>query len=160
MRWKLTEWTMPSFEEFDLIARSIPTRIQLCKERRICAPIVQIRRFLVLGIAVALGMVLALHVQAADKLRIYVSNEDSGEITVVDPGAGQVLQRLNVGKRPRGIKLSPDGKFLYVALSGSPSAGPEWTNQSFRLRSQRRWHRRGGPGDLQTLAYAAQRPGS
>ena len=32
-----------------------------------------------------LAACLALHVQAADKLRIYVSNEDSGEITVVDP---------------------------------------------------------------------------
>jgi YVTN family beta-propeller protein len=72
----------------------------------------------------ALGIVLALPAKAADKLRIYVSNEDSGEITVLDPAAGQVLQRLSVGKRPRGIKLSPDGKLLFVALSGSPNAGP------------------------------------
>src|SRR5262249_14996302 len=35
-----------------------------------------------------------------------------------------VLKNINVGKRPRGIKLSPDGKLLYVALSGSPIAGP------------------------------------
>src|SRR6202162_1627534 len=73
---------------------------------------------------VALATVLALPAAAADGLRIYVSNEDSGEITLVDPAAGQVLQRLSVGKRPRGIKLAPDGKLLYVALSGSPSAGP------------------------------------
>src|SRR6266481_4174044 len=28
------------------------------------------------------------------------------------------------GKRPRGAKLSHDGKSLFVALSGSPKAGP------------------------------------
>jgi YVTN family beta-propeller protein len=69
-------------------------------------------------------MAFALRAEAAGKLRLYVSNEDSGEVTVVDPEAGQVLQRISVGKRPRGLKLSPDHKLLYVALSGSPSAGP------------------------------------
>jgi YVTN family beta-propeller protein len=73
---------------------------------------------------VALALVLALPAKAADRLRIYVSNEDSGEITLLDPVAGQVLQRISVGKRPRGIKLAPGGKLLYVALSGSPNAGP------------------------------------
>lgn len=55
---------------------------------------------------------------------IYVSGEDSGEIVVVDADKGEVSARIPVGKRPRGIKLSRDGKLLYVALSGSPRAGP------------------------------------
>jgi YVTN family beta-propeller protein len=55
---------------------------------------------------------------------LYVSNEDGGDVAVVDPNTGQVLARIAVGKRPRGIKLSRDGKLLYVALSGSPRAGP------------------------------------
>src|SRR5262249_56827124 len=59
-----------------------------------------------------------------DHLRFDVSKEDSGEIAVVAPEAGEVLQRISVGKRPRGIKLARDGKLLYVALSGSPAAGP------------------------------------
>ena len=29
-----------------------------------------------------------------------------------------------LGKRPRGIQVTPDGKSLYVALSGSPPAPP------------------------------------
>ena len=33
-------------------------------------------------------------------------------------------QTIDVGKRPRGISVSPDGRQLYVALSGSPIAGP------------------------------------
>ncbi len=54
----------------------------------------------------------------------YVSGEESGEIIVVDVDKGTVAARIPVGKRPRGIKLSRDGKLLYVALSGSPRGGP------------------------------------
>ncbi|HTB60919.1 MAG TPA: beta-propeller fold lactonase family protein, partial [Polyangia bacterium] len=54
----------------------------------------------------------------------YVSGEESGEIIVVDLDKGTVAARIPVGKRPRGIKLSRDGKLLYVALSGSPRGGP------------------------------------
>jgi YVTN family beta-propeller protein len=61
---------------------------------------------------------------ARAKTEVYVSGEESGEIIVVDVDAGQVAARIPVGKRPRGIKLSRDGKLLYVALSGSPRGGP------------------------------------
>ena len=56
--------------------------------------------------------------------RLYVSAEDGGEVVVLDPARGEVLARIPVGKRPRGVKLSRDGKQLYVALSGSPKGGP------------------------------------
>jgi YVTN family beta-propeller protein len=55
---------------------------------------------------------------------LYVSAEQAGEVVVVDPVAAKVVAHIAVGKRPRGLKLSPDGKFLYVAQSGSPRAGP------------------------------------
>jgi PQQ-dependent catabolism-associated beta-propeller protein len=55
---------------------------------------------------------------------VYVSLEDGNEVVAVDPDRGAVVARIAVGKRPRGIKLSPDGKWLYVALSGSPRGGP------------------------------------
>ncbi|HTU61741.1 MAG TPA: beta-propeller fold lactonase family protein, partial [Polyangiales bacterium] len=55
---------------------------------------------------------------------LYVSAEHSGEVVVVDPESAQVVQRIAVGKRPRGLMPSPDGKVLYVAKSGSPPAGP------------------------------------
>ncbi|HSS39277.1 MAG TPA: hypothetical protein VLT58_10955, partial [Polyangia bacterium] len=45
---------------------------------------------------------------------VYVSAEDSGEILAVDVDKGEVAARIAVGKRPRGIKISPDGKLLYV----------------------------------------------
>lgn len=56
--------------------------------------------------------------------KIYVSDETGGEVVVVDAAQGSVLGRIPVGKRPRGMKISHDGKTLYVALSGSPIAGP------------------------------------
>lgn len=57
-------------------------------------------------------------------LKLYVSDETGGSIVVVDPVGGKVLDRIAVGKRPRGMKVSRDGTKLYVALSGSPIAGP------------------------------------
>jgi PQQ-dependent dehydrogenase (methanol/ethanol family)/PQQ-dependent catabolism-associated beta-propeller protein len=54
----------------------------------------------------------------------FVSNEDSGDISIIDLQTRSVLQTIAVGKRPRGLRLSPDGKKLYVAVSGSPKATP------------------------------------
>ena len=53
----------------------------------------------------------------------YVSDEQSGTVVVVDPATGGVVARIAVGKRPRGLVLSPEGHKLYVALSGSPGGG-------------------------------------
>ena len=56
--------------------------------------------------------------------RLYVSDERGGDVVIVDPQSARVLGRIAVGKRPRGIVVSRDGKRLYVALTGSPAAGP------------------------------------
>lgn len=56
--------------------------------------------------------------------RILVTNERSGDLSVIDGPTHKLLATLPLGKRPRGLKLSPDGKRLYVALSGSPIAPP------------------------------------
>ncbi len=53
---------------------------------------------------------------------VYVSNESSGDMTVLDPNQPQAISTVPLGKRPRGIHAS--GGFLYVALSGSPAAPP------------------------------------
>src|SRR5262249_52315433 len=57
-------------------------------------------------------------------VRLFVTNEASGDLSVIDPATQAVIATAPLGKRPRGIKASPDGKSLYVALSGSPNAGP------------------------------------
>lgn len=56
--------------------------------------------------------------------RLYVTNEMSGDISVVDPVARALVATIPVGKRPRGVRISPDASTLYVALSGSPIGGP------------------------------------
>lgn len=56
--------------------------------------------------------------------QVLVTNERSGTLSVIDGGTRQVVATIELGKRPRGLKLSPDHKLLYVALSGSPIAGP------------------------------------
>ena len=55
---------------------------------------------------------------------LYVTNEQAGSLSVVDTKDGEIVATLPLGKRPRGLTLSPDGSRLLVALSGSPIAGP------------------------------------
>jgi len=55
---------------------------------------------------------------------VYVSDEEGGLVVAVDPVTATVVAKIPVGKRPRGLKVSRDGKKLYVALSGSPRGGP------------------------------------
>jgi YVTN family beta-propeller protein len=61
---------------------------------------------------------------AGGAYRLYVTNERSGDLTVIDGTNFQVTATIPVGKRPRGIHVSPDGKTLYVALSGTPIEPP------------------------------------
>src|SRR4051812_1593031 len=55
---------------------------------------------------------------------VCVSNERAGTVTVIDGADGKVVATIPIGKRPRGVHPSPDGKTLYVAVSGSPITGP------------------------------------
>lgn len=61
---------------------------------------------------------------AAPGSLICVSNEKSGTVTLINGENHEVVATIPVGKRPRGIHTSPDGKLLFVALSGSPINGP------------------------------------
>ena len=54
----------------------------------------------------------------------YVTNEGSGEVTIIDVALDSVVGTIPVGTRPRGSRVSPDGTKLYVALSGSPRCPP------------------------------------
>jgi YVTN family beta-propeller protein len=56
--------------------------------------------------------------------RIYVTNEVSGDLTVIGSNGYKVIATVPLGKRPRGIHASPGHKTIYVALSGSPIGGP------------------------------------
>ena len=62
--------------------------------------------------------------QPVGDYQIFVSNERSGDLTVIGGADFKVIATIPVGKRPRGIHVSPDGKTLYVALSGTPIEAP------------------------------------
>ena len=81
-----------------------------------------------LSVAGALALIAAATVpvpaQAAAAYQVFVTNERSGDVTIIDGGDFKVVGTIPVGKRPRGIHVSPDGKTVYVALSGTPIEGP------------------------------------
>ncbi|GAC1697062.1 MAG: YVTN family beta-propeller repeat protein [Steroidobacteraceae bacterium] len=67
--------------------------------------------------------------ERAQAARAWVSNEDDGTITVIAVETLQAVATVEVGKRPRGVVLSHDGRLLYVALSGSPKCPPPVTDE-------------------------------
>jgi YVTN family beta-propeller protein len=89
-------------------------------------------------LGVVLGSALLLWLTAAkshaEDYQIFVSNEKSGNLTVIsssrpsgvatDGADFKVTATIPVGKRPRGIHASPDGRTVYVALSGTPVEPP------------------------------------
>jgi YVTN family beta-propeller protein len=61
---------------------------------------------------------------AAGANLVFVTNEFSGDLSIVDGSSGRLFGTYPVGKRPRGIRLSPDGRTAFITLSGSPVAPP------------------------------------
>jgi YVTN family beta-propeller protein len=56
--------------------------------------------------------------------RAYVSNEDGNSVTVIDTQRAEAIGTIDVGKRPRGMKVDRAGKRLFVAVSGLPKCPP------------------------------------
>src|SRR6266481_1615178 len=46
--------------------------------------------------------------------RVYISNEGSGDLTVIDPVKMEALATVPLGKRARGIHPSADAKLIFV----------------------------------------------
>jgi YVTN family beta-propeller protein len=65
----------------------------------------------------------------AHAARAYVSNEDDGTVSVVDTQRLESVATVAVGKRPRGMVLSRDGKQLFVVTSGLPKCPPPLTDE-------------------------------
>jgi PQQ-dependent catabolism-associated beta-propeller protein len=50
---------------------------------------------------------------------VFVPNESTSEVTVLDGATGRIEGHLATGPRPRGVELSPDRRTLYVAASNA-----------------------------------------
>src|SRR5262249_24391434 len=79
-------------------------------------------RFVVFGLFFFIAF--AAHAQKGAAYQVFVSNEKSGDLTVIYGATLKVTATIHAGKRPRGVPGSPDGKLLYVALSGTPIEPP------------------------------------
>jgi YVTN family beta-propeller protein len=88
------------------------------------------------NLASAFGLALLLCAPAARAGRAYVSNEDDQSVSVIDTDRAAVVGTVEVGKRPRGLKLSPDGAHLYVAVSGMPKCGPTVSDEECARRKR------------------------
>ena len=80
--------------------------------------------FLLGAVGCALVLLCPGRVRAAAGYEVFVSNEKSGELTVISGDDFKAVATFPVGKRPRGIHASADGKTVYVALSGTPISPP------------------------------------
>src|SRR5437870_4560322 len=54
--------------------------------------------------------------------QLWVSNEVGNSISVVAPRTNTVTATITVGKRPRGMALSPDGRTVYVGAQRQDDA--------------------------------------
>ncbi len=55
--------------------------------------------------------------RGAQPERVYVTNERSSTLSVIDAAIDRAVQSIAVEGRPRGIHVSPDGQRVYVAIS-------------------------------------------
>ena len=68
----------------------------------------------------ALPVLLAAAASRADS--IFVSDERGDDLRVLSSESHGLIATIPVGKRPRGMCLSPDGKTVYVALGDEARA--------------------------------------
>jgi len=49
-----------------------------------------------------------------DGKRLYISNEDSAQVSVLDTGSGAIIATLSVGHEPEGVRVAPNGTWVIV----------------------------------------------
>src|ERR1700742_654559 len=74
---------------------------------------IDLRLIAVLGFSL-LGFLLSF--DPAFAFLAYVSNEKGNSISVIDTDKMETIATIKTGQRPRGIEVTRDGKFLFVAV--------------------------------------------
>jgi PQQ-dependent catabolism-associated beta-propeller protein len=110
-RWSPWRLSMGSFtQEMNWIHSDTMKANRLAKRRGDV-----LRRSLVLCAVIGLAIATADRFAVAET--VYITLEKDNALAVVDGDTGKLVTTAKVGKRPRGIVLSRDGKQLYVAAS-------------------------------------------
>lgn len=68
-------------------------------------------------VSLLLMALITVSVNAAPTGRIFITNEKGDSVSVINGSTLEVEATIEIGERPRGIGLSPDGSELYVAVS-------------------------------------------
>jgi YVTN family beta-propeller protein len=55
---------------------------------------------------------------------VYVTNETTGNLSIIDGVTGKVKSTHPLGSRPRGLRLGLDGRTFFISLSGAPRSLP------------------------------------
>ncbi len=57
--------------------------------------------------------------------KVYVADEGSNTVTVIDAASFEKIGNIPVGKGPHNVQVSPDGKWVWVTNNGEPGAPGE-----------------------------------
>src|SRR2546428_473406 len=118
------------------------------------------------------------HARAGAEVRVFVTNEKSDNVTVIDAATRKVIKSIPVGKRPRGVAVRSDGprgmrftadsRFLFVAseqahvvsvvdmaqlsvIKSVPTGGSRPVDVAFTLDGSRAYVSHGQSGDVRVL---------
>jgi YVTN family beta-propeller protein len=58
--------------------------------------------------------------------KLYVTNSDGDDVTIVDPLTGKILGRIEVGLHPHGIAAPADLRFVLVSIEGTKPGQLVW----------------------------------
>jgi YVTN family beta-propeller protein len=58
--------------------------------------------------------------------KLYVTNSEGDDVTVVDPVTNKVLGRIEVGRHPHGIAVPADQRFILVTIEGTKPGQLVW----------------------------------
>ena len=75
------------------------------------------KAFFSTGMVVMIAGILFAHAAKAEIRQIYVSNEKSNTLTVLDGKTYQVIRSIKTCKRPRGVHFSKDRKQFFVGCA-------------------------------------------
>lgn len=64
--------------------------------------------------AIAIVIISSTWTHSATVQRLYVANEESNSISVIDPSAQTVVTRVPTGAHPHNVNVDPSGRYFYV----------------------------------------------
>src|SRR4051812_18709312 len=92
------------------VSGETPRRSQAWRNRVGCTTACSMRPLVFIGIFVLAGCSKSKQEERGkQEERVYVSDEDGGNVIVISTASDSVVARIPVGKRPRGLRVSPDG---------------------------------------------------